>query len=191
MADDALKVIIKSDLSAWRDANEALVRRAAFRAGSDALSAARAEAVRQVRERRRVSATAVRKAIYLRYPPNAPDAKPVWVLGVKRIPMPVLAYDARQTKAGVTAAIKPGGRSLIRGAFIATMKSGHRGVFRRTGEIVWKPGKRGRDIKREKIKELFTTTVFNVFTDEGFVEAVAEKAHAVFERAFTRNLQAK
>lgn len=46
--------------------------------------------------------------------------------------MPLIDFNATQTKAGVRYRLsKKGGRQLIRGAFIATMKSGHRGVYAR------------------------------------------------------------
>lgn len=45
-------------------------------------------------------------------------------------PVPLIEYGARQTKAGVSVQVKRGSsRSVITGAFIATMKSGHKGVF--------------------------------------------------------------
>ena len=43
-------------------------------------------------------------------------------------PIPLIKYGARQTAKGVTVNVKSG-RKLIPGAFIATMPSGHRGVF--------------------------------------------------------------
>jgi len=49
----------------------------------------------------------------------------------KRIPL--IAFGARQTKAGVTYRL-PSGRGLIPSGFLATMKSGHRGVFARRGK---------------------------------------------------------
>lgn len=46
-------------------------------------------------------------------------------------PIPLIEFGARQTRQGVRAA-KPWGRSQVfKSAFIATMPSGHRGVFRR------------------------------------------------------------
>ena len=46
--------------------------------------------------------------------------------------VPLINYSARQTKKGVTVQIKKGGkRELWPGAFITTMKSGHKGVFSR------------------------------------------------------------
>lgn len=43
-------------------------------------------------------------------------------------PIPLIQYGARQTAKGVTVNVL-NGRKLIKGAFIATMRSGHTGVF--------------------------------------------------------------
>lgn len=43
-------------------------------------------------------------------------------------PIPLIQYGARQTARGVTVNVL-NGRKLIKGAFIATMRSGHKGVF--------------------------------------------------------------
>ncbi|MGD1956349.1 MAG: phage tail protein [Sphingomonadales bacterium] len=47
-------------------------------------------------------------------------------------PLPLIAFGARQTKKGVTAKAW-GKRRLYRGAFVATMRSGHTGAFVREG----------------------------------------------------------
>lgn len=54
--------------------------------------------------------------------------------------LPLMTFGARQTKAGVSVQVrKDGSRKVIPGAFIATMKSGHQGVFWRK----WHEGKSG------------------------------------------------
>lgn len=59
----------------------------------------------------------------------------------KGSPVPLIEYGARATKTGVSVQVKKGNpRSLIKGAFIATMKSGHTGVFwRQWHQAVSKP----------------------------------------------------
>lgn len=47
--------------------------------------------------------------------------------------VPLIAFNARQTKKGVRVRIR-GASKLYAHSFIATMKSGHRGVFLRAGE---------------------------------------------------------
>lgn len=59
-------------------------------------------------------------------------------------PIPLIGYGARQTRLGVTVNVK-NGRKLIPHAFIATVGSGHKGVFVRVGnqhKWVSKNGKR-------------------------------------------------
>lgn len=55
----------------------------------------------------------------------------VAVLSVKGSLLPLILFSARQTRQGVTFAILRGKRARIGDAFIATMPSGHEGVFRR------------------------------------------------------------
>jgi hypothetical protein len=75
-------------------------------------------------------------------------------------PLPAIAFSARQTRKGVTLNIK-GLRKLIRGAFLATMPSGKRGVFGRGNYS--KDGfqfrtkrirKKGNDLPIEEIKSV-------------------------------------
>jgi predicted GNAT family acetyltransferase len=167
---------VKTDLPAELAGNFAGVGVAIRRAGSDALRAMRAETVRRIRERRAIKAGAIRDRISLAFPRS--DDAPVWRLTVSGAPLRVADYPYRQTKAGVSAQIKATGRSLIRHAFVARMRSGHEGVFVRTGKA------------RLPIEELYTTRVSDVMRDPGLAEDVLEHAAAVFERAFNRNINA-
>jgi len=162
--------------------------RAVLRAGSEALRALRAEAVRKVRESRTIKASTVRDAMVPNYP-TAGTPDPVWRLRVSGRPMPVAAYPHRQVRAGVSVQIKAGSRAVIRHAFVATMKSGHEGVFKRTGRFRYEEGKRG-PRRRETIREIFTTRITDVFKDPGFADDAVNYAMAVFKRAYLRNLRA-
>lgn len=48
--------------------------------------------------------------------------------------IPLIFFDAKQKNIGVSVKIKRGARKTIRGAFLATMPSGHTGVFMRKGK---------------------------------------------------------
>jgi len=52
---------------------------------------------------------------------------------VKGKPVPLMAFKPRQTKKGISVTIKKGHRTMLRSAFIATMRSGHVGVYKRVG----------------------------------------------------------
>lgn len=64
--------------------------------------------------------------------------------------LPLSRWKVRQTRQGVTANL-PGGAGRYPGAFLATMRSGHLGVFRRRGA------------ERLPIRELFGPSVPHVF----------------------------
>lgn len=79
-----------------------------------------------------------------------------------RASIPIVGFAARQTKKGVTVSVtRGGGRKLLPGAFIATMKNGKVGVWDRQGK------------KRLPIKELFTIGVPYQFAARKTVEAMA------------------
>jgi hypothetical protein len=52
-------------------------------------------------------------------------------VSMKAKPIPVSKFSPTQTKRGVSVAILKGRKKILKGAFFATMGSGHRGVFRR------------------------------------------------------------
>ncbi|KAJ3472392.1 hypothetical protein NLI96_g13358 [Meripilus lineatus] len=64
-------------------------------------------------------------------------------------PIAVINYSARQTGSGVSVNVKTG-RKILKHAFIASMKNGHKGVFVRSG---------GKGSKRLPIKELYGPSI--------------------------------
>lgn len=83
---------------------------------------------------------------------RATREKPTAVVRVRGSRTPLVAFSARQNKTGVSVHIRT--RKTVKGAFIATMKSGHRGVFTRSGRF----GRRGNP-KLERIKQLFSLSL--------------------------------
>ncbi|WP_080436323.1 hypothetical protein [Burkholderia ubonensis] len=63
---------------------------------------------------------------------RATPARLIAALTATGRPIPLINYGARQTTKGVTVRVKNGSKTL-RHAFIATMASGHIGVFERVG----------------------------------------------------------
>jgi hypothetical protein len=99
---------------------------------NDTATHVRAESVRRIRADWNVKADTVRRAMVVR---RATQGKLEAEVRTSGAPLPLIAFGARQTKRGVTTQVKKGGaRVLVAGAFIATMASGHRGVFRRVGK---------------------------------------------------------
>ncbi|MDY7537668.1 phage tail protein [Undibacterium sp. RTI2.1] len=74
-------------------------------------------------------------------------------------PIPLIRYSARETSKGVSVSVL-NGRKVISGAFIATMPSGHKGVYTRTGNAHKKIVKNGRTTwSGLPIKELFGPSI--------------------------------
>ena len=78
---------------------------------------------------------------------------------------------------GVSVEKRRGSRSVYAGAFVARMKSGHVGVFRRTGES----GRREKNYL-EKIKALYGTPVPEMLKDREVRGQIADNARQRFEK---------
>jgi hypothetical protein len=164
------------DLAVWRNRT---VDKALFAAlgksGSDAARALKVDSSRRLREKKRFKVRLVNRSLPLAFPKlRGAIADLEWTMRVSGEPSPVAAFPYRQTRAGINAMINRNKRTLIGGAFVATMKSGHTGVFmRKTG-------------KRLPIREVFTTRVSDVFKDNGVVSGVYGRAQDVFTASFER-----
>lgn len=154
------------------------VTRAARKAGSSAIRVVRVESTRAVRARKQIRVRAVRSALTVsRGPaPGASLEKLEWKMFAKDVGTRISDYPYRQVRAGVRVGINKGEKSLIKSAFVATMKSGHTGVFKREGTA------------RLGIKELFTTRVADIFRDSGMMPKVEARATAEFSSTFNRVL---
>jgi hypothetical protein len=76
-----------------------------------------------------MKAAAIKKQISIR---RAVNGNAVAVVKFSGRPIPLIQFSARETKAGVSVSVK-NGRKVIKGAFIATMPTGHQGVYVRVG----------------------------------------------------------
>ena len=110
--------------------------------------------------------------------------------------MPLLSFSARQTRKGITYKVKKAsGNKRVDGAFIATMESGHKGVFERYGEKV-KPSRgkytarrfkrgpqQGEPILRQSIQELFRIDAVGMVDQHGIMaieQVIKEKMDDIF-----------
>lgn len=190
-----MATILKVDISKlvdWSAAKDRVIKQAAQRAGVDAIRAMRAEASRLIRARKNMKAAAIGKRITVIKPTSREQL--AWIVRASGESVPIGAFGGlRQIgvgrrkirkrkdgsrRGGVMVEINKGVPKLIPGAFIATMKSGHIGVFRRERRKLRLP-----------IKELFTTTVADAFRDS--IQAIAARGEEIFARAFQRNMRAK
>ncbi len=128
-----LKVSVKADIADALKAFDVAIEDAAKaipRALNKTARTARAQAAREIRSAGYgMKVAAIKKAISIR---KASRSELTAMLKANGRPIPLIQYGARQTKAGVTVAVL-NGRKLIKSAFIATMPTGHKGVFLRVG----------------------------------------------------------
>jgi hypothetical protein len=186
-----------SGIVPWRKAKSAALLKAARRAGSEAVKGMRAEGSRQIRAKKRITFSRVGEALSIDYP-GSPDVLS-WAVRATGGVIPAFAFTPRPNKPGRTRAsgvsieINKGGRKVLAHSFIATMKSGHTGIFMRTGTAFRAPVKgykghgRYAGQKRQPIREIFTSGIPGVL--RASAQPVADRGVALFERAFRRNMR--
>lgn len=183
------KLVLEWDsrqLSALRDAKvERALRGALSKAGGDAIRFVRTGTSRLVRQRKRMKLKRVREGLPIYFPRGkAAISELVWRMDVSGEPVPLSEFPYRVVKrkegrrhgGGVMVQVNVGRRQLVRSAFVARMRSGHVGIFRRRGE------------ERLPIDEAFTTRLSDVVQDRGFIPFVQGGAQARFGATFTRLL---
>lgn len=150
--------------------------RALRKAGATAQRDMRSEASKRIRQRKRISSKYITRALSLSRPTGSDINTLEWALLVSGGPVPLVAYPARQTRKGVSVEVNRGKRTLVAHAFLATMKSGHEGVFRREGKA------------RLPIRELLGSRPVDALLHEGEAQAVAERGASSLSSTFTRLL---
>lgn len=157
---------------------------AAARALNRAATSTRAEAARRIRDTYNIKVGVARDQMRIA---RANRNRLVAEIVVSGRPIPLLEFAARAVNpwnvkgrkrrpgGGVSVQIKAGSRKLRRGAFIAQMKTGHRGVFER------KAGGR--------IRELFSLSLPSMFTQKQIREAVERVALERFGIELQRELR--
>ena len=163
----------------WMRRSKAKIAAAARKAGSTALRDMRAEATKRIRKRKKLKAREIRKALILRRAKGSNIESMEWAVDVTGKRVPLSAYPHRQTKAGVSVQVNQGKRSVIRSAFVATMRSGHRGIFIRRGSA------------RLPIVERFGSRPSDALRHAGEAEGVAARGSASFRKRFAALMKAK
>ena len=91
--------------------------------------------------------------------------------------LPIIAFRPKQTGSSISVAIHKGKTMVVRNAFVATMASGHKGVFargryqKRTGFV---PGRAKTASGKTRITELMTTSPFTMGISPDVKTGVAE-----------------
>lgn len=163
------------ELAVWRGrrVDQALLR-AMTKAGGEAARAMRAESSRHIRKRKRFRVSLVNRSLPLEFPKGRELGDLEWRMRVSGEAMPLTALPHRQQRAGVSVEVNKGQRKLVKSAFVATMASGHKGIFHRMGK------------GRLPIDEAFTSRISDVMQDQEAIPAAYARAQVVFSSAFTR-----
>jgi len=148
-------ISVELDKRQWRDVQRTLrhiprgLPKAVSRAVNKTATTARSRIVKGIFAEIRMKQTDIRKALSLRKATYRVFEAMIRV-GGKRIPL--IKFSARQVRRGVSYGMRRSeGRQTIPGAFVATMPSGHVGVFKRRGKV------------RKPIKERFGPSPMAVF----------------------------
>lgn len=152
------------------------LRRALQKAGATAQRDMRSEASKRIRERKRIKPSYIKRALTLRRAKAESIRSMQWALDISGEAVPLVAYPNRQTSKGVSVEVNRGKRTLIKGSFVATMKSGHKGIFKRRGTA------------RLPIHELLGSRPIDALSHQGELDAVAERGVRSFVDTFARVL---
>lgn len=148
---------------------------------------ARAQSAREIRDAGYgIKIGGIKDAITIR---RATQADLIAVVKATGNPIPLIKYGARQTAKGVSVSVK-GGRKVIAHAFIATMSSGHEGVFLRTDKSHKKVTRKGKTYYSGlPIKELFGPSIPSAFANQVVQEAVIAAIHKRFPVVLRQELK--
>jgi len=146
------------------------------KAGATALRDMRSEARKRIKLRKAIKASKIGKVLKLSRPTSkvVPGINSEWRLDVLGGVTRVSDYSYRKTREGVAVTINRGQKSLIRSAFVATMKSGHKGVFVRRGPA------------RLPILEPLASRPVDALLHPGEAEGVADRGARSFRATFER-----
>ncbi len=97
--------------------------------------------------------------------PKAHSGKLYGGIRINEAQLPIIAFKPKQAGSNITVMIHKGKRQIIRNSFIATMASGHKGVFARgryTKKSGFEPGREKTRSGKIRITELRTASVFKM-----------------------------
>lgn len=162
----------------------------------DMMRGMKAASVRSVRFRKRIKIKKINDALPVFLSRQSDDLSELeGTLLASGEAIPLIEYPNRQLRRGVSVAINASKRVLIKSAFMATMKSGHTGIFTRRTTGAHGPLTKGQSkanasgvykVGRLPIDELFSTRVSDVFNDAGMIDAVVARGLLVFDQTFER-----
>lgn len=179
-----IRVDVRSDMrrvtAQFKAAAEAATGTATLRALNRAATTVRANAAREISREYNIKVGAARRRFSIR---RATRAQLIAEVIARARPLPLIEFSARQTRrGGVTVRIKRSGTKRFREAFIATMASGHRGVFFRE--------RRGGDrARRLPIEEVFSLSIPQAFAARAISRAIERLSRETFIKNYEQQLR--
>jgi hypothetical protein len=193
----SLASTIKALREQYRDMDKANFDASTARALNRTASLAKTAASKQIRTLYKVAARDLSRSLSLRKASGRSDRLEASVKAEGK-PLPLRAFGARQTKAGVSFQVKnESGRKLMPGAFIITTKSGHQAVFvRATSSKAYIAGKLSGRRKRLKssgpdlpIGEVFTVSVPKSFSNLKVIKLLQDRTRERFPDILAHELR--
>ena len=161
-------------------------QKAVVRALNKTAAQARTAAAQEVRSAGyNIKSSAIKSSFYI---DKARAGRLVVMLKSTGRPIALINYGARQSKSGVSVQVKAG-RQVLRHAFIATMKNGHRGVFERIGNKHKKVKRNGKIVRTGlPIKELFGPSIPQSLSNDAVEKALMKKIREKFPQILKHEL---
>ncbi|MGN6589284.1 MAG: phage tail protein [Sphingomicrobium sp.] len=161
-------------------------QKAVVRALNKTAAQARTAAAQEVRSAGyNIKSSAIKSSFYI---DKARAGRLVVMLKSTGRPIALINYGARQSKSGVSVQVKVG-RQVLRHAFIATMKNGHRGVFERIGNKHKKVKRNGKIVRTGlPIKELFGPSIPQSLSNDAVEKALMKKIREKFPQILKHEL---
>lgn len=150
------------------------------KASATSLRDMKSEASKRIRKRKRLKVKAVKAAtVPVKNTGRALDDMK-WGIRMRGAPVKLSAYPHRALRrGGVSVAVNKGKRTVLKKAFMATTRSGHKGVFRRLSK------------RRLPIREPLASRPADALLHKGEAEGVRERGRVSFLKTVERLLAAE
>lgn len=175
----SLRITAQYDLSAFDKLQSPSFKRTITTALNKTITSLRTQTRREIQQRIKLKGQVINRGLKInraqhkKFATQTPQAS----LTVNHNPVPLIHYQARQTKRkGISVNVK-GQRKYLPKAFIATMRSGHRGVFQRDTN------------KRLPIRELYSTRLTDIVNNPQLIASIAKQAQQRFKIELERAIK--
>lgn len=186
-----IQISVKTDISKALEKigsiTDKVKNKAIVRAVNKTAAQVKVQASREIRDAGyNMKVSKIKQAIFIK---RAGASDLIAVVKATGKPIGLINYGARQTKAGVSVQVK-NGRKVIKGAFVATMPNGHKGVFMRKGAGHKHVMQKGKMVwSGLPIDELFGPSIPSAFMNKVVQDALLAAVHDKFPRLLKHEIE--